>query len=266
MNIKKSRPPAVLDDCKAALKLAADLMEADSLEAFVQTLVKRLHAVMNAVATGYNETDVVARRFTFVIHPREMVNDDRVSAWVKNALDNPHVRHVQRHPEDMTVHMTTDFKSIEECRRKALWKTVYTPMKAEYQIGMPIQIEKTRAVAIVFNRNFNFTEADRRRLTVIQPVVISAYRHFLKLEDRQTAEAAEAAPAGWSSPAQAEPPALTPRLRQVMALMSEGRSNAQIARALKLSVRTIEKYVETILKKMSVRSRSEAIAKSLGGR
>jgi serine/threonine-protein kinase PknK len=45
---------------------------------------------------------------------------------------------------------------------------------------------------------------------------------------------------------------LTPREREVLALMAEGRSNAGIARALFVSEGTIEKHVHSILPKLQL--------------
>ena len=64
---------------------------------------------------------------------------------------------------------------------------------------------------------------------------------------------------------QAPPPApdgpaddLTDRERDVLALLAEGSSNAQIARALGLSVKTVQNYVSRILDKLQVADRTQA--------
>jgi DNA-binding NarL/FixJ family response regulator len=51
---------------------------------------------------------------------------------------------------------------------------------------------------------------------------------------------------------------LTTRERDVLAQMAEGASNAQIARALGLSVKTVQNYVSRILEKMQVADRTQA--------
>jgi DNA-binding NarL/FixJ family response regulator len=62
----------------------------------------------------------------------------------------------------------------------------------------------------------------------------------------------------------AEPPAardqarLTGREREVLALVTEGRSNGQIASALFISPKTASVHVSNILAKLSVSSRTEA--------
>jgi len=51
---------------------------------------------------------------------------------------------------------------------------------------------------------------------------------------------------------------LTDRERQVLELLAEGMSNAQIARRLDLSVKTVQNYVSRILDKLQVADRTQA--------
>jgi DNA-binding NarL/FixJ family response regulator len=55
-------------------------------------------------------------------------------------------------------------------------------------------------------------------------------------------------------------PALSHRERQVLALMTEGRTNAEIARALILAESTVKCHVSTAYAKLGVASRREAAA------
>ena len=55
-------------------------------------------------------------------------------------------------------------------------------------------------------------------------------------------------------------PALSHRERQVLALMTEGRTNAEIARALILAESTVKCHVSTAYAKLGVGSRREASA------
>ena len=72
---------------------------------------------------------------------------------------------------------------------------------------------------------------------------------------------------GLSAPAEAEPStqtversSLSPREREVAALIAEGLSNRAIADRLGLSERTIEAHVEHILDKLGFSSRSKVAA------
>lgn len=57
------------------------------------------------------------------------------------------------------------------------------------------------------------------------------------------------------------PAKLTPAEREVVALLFEGRSNAEIARARGVSVRTVANQVASVLRKLGVGSRSALISR-----
>ena len=63
----------------------------------------------------------------------------------------------------------------------------------------------------------------------------------------------------------AHPPlaALSPRERQVLALMADGAPNKVIARTLAIAERTAKFHVAAILAKLHARNRSEAVAIAL---
>ncbi len=54
--------------------------------------------------------------------------------------------------------------------------------------------------------------------------------------------------------------AVSPREREVLALLAEGASNKEIARALGLSVHTVKFHIATLNEKLGARSRVEAVA------
>jgi DNA-binding NarL/FixJ family response regulator len=60
------------------------------------------------------------------------------------------------------------------------------------------------------------------------------------------------------APGGTDPEGLTSREREVLARIAEGASNAQIARALGLSVKTVQNYVSRILDKLQVADRTQA--------
>ncbi|HEY7174273.1 MAG TPA: response regulator transcription factor [Micromonosporaceae bacterium] len=60
--------------------------------------------------------------------------------------------------------------------------------------------------------------------------------------------------------------ALTDRERDVLAMIAEGASNAQIARSLGLTLKTVQNYVSRVLDKMQVTDRTQAAIRARDGR
>jgi DNA-binding NarL/FixJ family response regulator len=71
---------------------------------------------------------------------------------------------------------------------------------------------------------------------------------------------AEEATEGEADPADELASTLTPREREVLALLIEGASNKEIARALALSVHTVKFHIAALTEKLGARSRVEAVA------
>jgi DNA-binding CsgD family transcriptional regulator len=65
---------------------------------------------------------------------------------------------------------------------------------------------------------------------------------------------------GDADPADEPGSALSPREHEVLALLAEGASNKEIARALGLSVHTVKFHIATLNEKLGARSRVEAVA------
>lgn len=57
---------------------------------------------------------------------------------------------------------------------------------------------------------------------------------------------------------------LTPREAEVLALVTRGQSNAEIARELDLSLKTVQNHVSNLLVKLQVRDRTQAVLRMRG--
>jgi DNA-binding CsgD family transcriptional regulator len=251
-------------DLVEAFHCVRQLIEVTDYDQFVAALVRVFNPLMQAKVCGYNEADPIRKRFTFVIHPREVVTDPKIKIWVDNAMQNPLVRHAMENPDDFSVRKITDFVPQKEFRKTTLCRKLYAEMDAEYQIALRLPLPGSAAVAVVFNRAHDFTERDRELLTLLQPVIAAAYCNVQKMANLQMAQQESRTIVRASDDARralVERLELSHRQNEVFRHLVQGKSNKQIAAKLKLSVRTIEKYVEHLLKKLNVPTRAAACAR-----
>jgi DNA-binding NarL/FixJ family response regulator len=106
------------------------------------------------------------------------------------------------------------------------------------------------------------TGVDAATLTAIIIVVATGYALVPR---KDVARENTGAWAGTSVEADDLPVALSPREREVLALLSEGASNKEIAHALTISVHTAKFHVASLTEKLGARSRVEAIAIAIRG-
>ena len=59
-------------------------------------------------------------------------------------------------------------------------------------------------------------------------------------------------------------PDLTPRQREVLALLASGRGTAEVARTLFVTEATVRKHLENVYERLGVRSRAAAVARLFG--
>jgi DNA-binding NarL/FixJ family response regulator len=87
-----------------------------------------------------------------------------------------------------------------------------------------------------------------------------AVRAAAHLRRRLRADGVKRIPRGPRAASREAPAGLTPREAEVLDLLAEGATNAEIARALVISPKTVDHHVSAVLGKLGVASRREAAA------
>ncbi len=137
----------------------------------------------------------------------------------------------------------TDVVSLREFRRRALYAHVHRPLGVEYLLWLYLDPATTDARFELDRSDVDFSERDRRVLDLLLPHL----RQFLRASRRH-------APAV----------VLTFREREVIACVSEGRTNGEIANLLGISPETVRKHLENAYRKLEVRTRTGAVAAAFG--
>jgi DNA-binding CsgD family transcriptional regulator len=101
-------------------------------------------------------------------------------------------------------------------------------------------------------------EALREALTLLDRLGASPLAAIVRRRLRECG--ARGIPRGPNETTRANPAGLTAKEIEVLALLAQGSSNAQLARQLHRSTKTVDHHVSAILGKLGVRSRTEAVA------
>ncbi|EOD65775.1 LuxR family two component transcriptional regulator [Amycolatopsis vancoresmycina DSM 44592] len=143
---------------------------------------------------------------------------------------------------DLTsVTLWSDFYTARELRSAPMFADLYGPQGHRFSllVSLPAPFGRTRRMQIWRDGGPDFGERDRLILQLLRP-----HLHEVYLRSRQQP---------------AEMPRLTRRELEVVRLVAEGLSNAEIARRLFVSVGTVRKHLEHIFDRTGVRTRTEAV-------
>jgi DNA-binding NarL/FixJ family response regulator len=117
--------------------------------------------------------------------------------------------------------------------------------QVEHEMMVCLPAGPGRSVRLIFFRGAgaDFTERDRGLLALLRPHLHEAYR---VAERRRRGDTLE----------------LTPRQRELLHLVADGYTNAQIGRRLGLSEATVRKHLENIFARLRVTNRTAAVLKA----
>jgi DNA-binding CsgD family transcriptional regulator len=152
-----------------------------------------------------------------------------------------------------SVTKVSDFYSARQWRGSGMYRD-YLHGEIEHELIMCLPAGPGRAgppgqsLRLVFFRGpgADFSERDRALIALLRPHLHEAY---LTAEHRRQGT-----------------PELTPRQRELLRLVAEGHTNAQIGRCLGLSEGTVRKHLENIFARLGVSSRTAAVIRAFPDR
>jgi DNA-binding CsgD family transcriptional regulator len=146
-----------------------------------------------------------------------------------------------RSGDEHSITTISDFYSRREFHATGMYAE-YLGRFMEHEAMMCLAGHDGRSRRVIFfrGRGADFDGRDRLLLALLRPHLVEAYRE-IELRRRTG-------------------PQLTPRQRELLALVARGYSNVQIARALAISPGTVRKHLENIFERLSVTSRTAAVA------
>jgi DNA-binding CsgD family transcriptional regulator len=137
-----------------------------------------------------------------------------------------------------------------EWQRRDLWYLIDRPKGVEDRLWLWLDVPgepMLRRILVATRQRDGFRDRDLRVLELLTP-------HLIRLYTR--AAVRRKTPRGLE--------VLTPREREVMALVAAGRTNRETARYLWISPHTVRAHLENIFEKLEVTTRAAAVARVLG--
>lgn len=186
---------------------------------------------------------------TFTHHAEDDVNDGDVSFLDVPLVEPDHpfwrdyesslfCSHPTRTGDDRSVTLRSDFYSSRAWRQTPMYQG--SGLDFELMCPMPTVGRRTRRLLFFRDGCMDFTDDDRFVLALLRPHLVELLRA------RQAA---------------AHAPELTDRQKELMQLVADGRTNAEIAAALRLSPHTVRTHLMNIFERLGVTTRAAAVAR-----
>jgi DNA-binding CsgD family transcriptional regulator len=139
----------------------------------------------------------------------------------------------------------TDFSSLREYRRCELYQYCDRLLGVEFILQLYLDPAASDARLEFDRSDVDFGERDRSALDLLLPHL----RQFLRAR---------------RSPVGEKVVLLTPREREVIALVADGRTNGEVAHALGISPETVRKHLENAYERLGVHTRTAAVKAVFG--
>jgi DNA-binding NarL/FixJ family response regulator len=238
-------------DDRALLDLVGEVMGLLDIDEFRRGLLLALKNVLPSKWASLNDMGpdwVVA-----IAEPR--AEPQWFDKFAEVAHENPIYQHLVRTGDGQALRFS-DVAAPGELEATRLYREFYVPMGVDHQIAFTLPNGARGMLAVALSRGAeqgDYSDAERNFLNRARPYLIQAYRNA----SAYSREARESRLAG-----ALEAEGLTAREAEVMRLVALGRSNADAASELDLSIRTVQKHVERAFRKLGTNSRSEAASRA----
>lgn len=176
--------------------------------------------------------------------------------WRRLIGTHPYFLHVVTGPPHAS--RLTDVVDLRRFEQSEVYRRLLHPRGSRYQVGLPLERSPQRMVLLSLWRDqSDFTDAELADLEQFRTALAAAFVYRAAIASLQARASAAADGSSTSaSRSDAAPARLTPRQRQVAALVELGLTNAQIGARLGLTERTVRKHVGDLFAALKCDSRT----------
>jgi DNA-binding CsgD family transcriptional regulator len=247
------RTPSVAEQISRTLP---ELYALTPIEAFPAHALALTRRVVGGDKADYTEVDLDRGDFRVLVDPEPPLLGRLGPARGAHMHQHPVLRHFLQHPGSGACQIS-DFLTRREFHRTPLYGEFFGLLGVEHQLTAVVADPSSRHLAgISIDRGRpGFGERDRELLDALRPHLIAARSNAFRFS-----RALGSGPAGELQPGLDR---LTDRQREVLAKVAAGHTNGQIALALDISLGTVRKHLEHILRGLGVSTRTAAAARYL---
>lgn len=247
-----------LRDLQGISRFVGTALEDDGDAPFSASLLRELQSLIPADSVSFSELNRVARVpvANVSIGEEDLEGAPDETYWAVRH-EHPTCSHHDR-TGDWRAGRLSDFVSRRQLRRRRVYSEWLRPWGVEHELSAGLDSPITHTKVFIFARRdgSDFTERDRDVLDALRPWLGRLYR---VADERCRLRQALARLDATEAEAAALP--LTPREREVLELVGEGMTNAQVAQSLWLSPGTVRRHLENAFAKLGVHTRTAAVAR-----
>lgn len=253
-----------------------DLYGRRSIAAVMSAGVDMVRAFFHTDFIGVGLCDPRRHRVLGIGYPAQVPVAPLTARLSEIATQSPLFQHWSVYRDHDRVLRQSDCQSLAEFQATDLHADFFKPLGFTRQMGTWLRAGGGRHLEIgLYRGGSDFTSRDIARLTLLRGHLMQAYRNALMFEadspplsaeplQIQNATVNEYSLTSISTHLDALPKpaaltdALTPREREVLRYLAEGKSNPEIAAILGSRWKTVSKHAENIYRKLNVENRTTA--------
>lgn len=234
-------------DLERVGRFVAETGSIEGDEPFPPAFLAAIRRLVPCDSVTFCELDRVGRRELGTVScPHEVEEDEELGLDYWEARHEHPVCHFHETTGDWRAHRLSDFVEMRRFRSSRIYAEWFRPQHVEslITVGLDSPLSHTKVFLLARSDGRDFDPADNLVLDVVRPYLALRY---------------EAARRGVESPVGCGDLTLTPRERQILALVAEGKTNGHIADELYIARGTVRRHLENAYAKLGVHTRTAAV-------
>lgn len=236
------------------VELLGEACELEGTQPFPEPFLERLGSLLNACNAIYADIDFRRREVLDAACVADFPDDPAIEAVYWDYADEcPTAAYRWRTGDPASVRMD-DVISRRTWHRCNFYNAYWRPYDLEHyvEVGFDAPPEHHHFVSLARHHDApEFSERDRDLLELLRPH-LARMRELAELRSRVAADEQDTS-------------LLTPREQEILDLVAEGKTNAEIASALWIAPSTVKKHLENVYEKLGVRGRAAAVTRVRAG-